>query len=249
MKLLPWLVKIGGSQGLQNATYYTFPTGYQSLWAAVAQGLNVKLSSEVTAITRRSPLDANPVTITANGTDEDFDVVIISAPLNRVGNFVALTSEEKELFSQVTSERYDVSLFTASGLPRGQVSFFYNNANPSQTNHVDAWANQNADSPAYVAYQISDWSATNDQITKTLAGDVASQGGTFGNVFLRQDWDYFPHVSTESLNNGFYYKVEALQGDNNTFYVGGTLSFETVEHSARYAQALVKTHFPTPILP
>jgi protoporphyrinogen/coproporphyrinogen III oxidase len=38
-----------------------------------------------------------------------------------------------------------------------------------------------------------------------------------------------------------------LQGRNNTFYVGGTLSFETVEHSARYAKALVQKSFPAPL--
>jgi hypothetical protein len=31
--------------------------------------------------------------------------------------------------------------------------------------------------------------------------------------------------------------------------VGGTLAFETVEHSARQAEALVRAHFPTAILP
>ena len=110
-----------------------------------------------------------------------------------------------------------------------------------------AWANNGG--PAFESWQIVDPSATPGSVAATLAGDVATSGGTFGQLVLQQDWDYFPHVGTQALQGGFYYKVEAMQGQNHTFYVGGTLSFETVEHSARYAQALVKGHFLPAFLP
>jgi len=250
MKLIGWLVKIGGSQGLEQATYYTFPTGYQSIWEAVAQHLDVRLNSTVTAITRRGPLaGGSRVTLTINGRDHyDFDVVIISAPLNRVGSFMTLSDDEAALFSQVQTERYVVSLFTASGLPTNEVLFFDGNAHPDRINHVDVWANRDAAHPAYVGYQIADPSLSLPELGATLGSDVAGQGGQLGDVLLQQEWvDYFPHVSTAAMQNGFYERMEALQGRNNTFYVGGSLSFETVEHSARYAQSLVRTWFPTPL--
>jgi hypothetical protein len=250
MKLIGWLVKIGGSQGLQQATYYTFPTGYQSIWEAVAQHLDVRLNSTVTAITRRGALDGGSrVTLTINGRDNyDFDVVIISAPLNRVGSFMTLTDDEQALFSQVQTERYVVSLFLATGLATNEALFFHGNARPERINHVDVWANRDAANPVYVGYQIADPQIPLAQVTATLADDVAGQGGQFGGALLQQEWvDYFPHVSTQSMQNGFYEKLELLQGRNNTFYVGGSLSFETVEHSARYAQSLVQKNFPTPV--
>ena len=248
MKLLTWLVKIGGSQGLEAAQYYTFPTGYQSIWEAVAANLNVQLNSEVTSITRRSPFLGSAVQISVNGgAKQDFDVVIVSAPLNKVSSFVSLSSDEASLFSQVTSERYFTSFFLASGLATEEALFFQGNAVPSRINHINVWANRDRTSPLFVGYQIADWSAPLTTVTSTLAQDVASQGGAFGGVALRQEWDYFPHVTQTALANGFYEKVEALQGNHNTFYVGGTLSFETVEHSARYAQELVQKNFP-PVL-
>jgi hypothetical protein len=249
MKLIGWLVKIGGSQGLQQATYYTFPTGYQSIWEAVARHLDVRLGSSVTAITRRPPFSGGSrVTLTINGRDNyDFDLVIISAPLNRVGSFMALTDDEQSLFSQVQSERYVVSLFAASGLTTEEVLFFHDNARPDRINHVNVWANRDATNPVYVGYQIAEPAIPLAQVTATLADDVAGQGGRFGGALLQQDWDYFPHVSTAAMQAGFYERIELLQGRNNTFYVGGTLSFETVEHSARYAQALVQKNFPPPL--
>jgi oxygen-dependent protoporphyrinogen oxidase len=259
LKLLGWLVQINTNinpssgptalqQPLVQPTYYVFPGGYQSIWSEVASGLNVQLNSTVTSIARPSP-DGSPVQITINGTQTyDFDDVVISAPLNRVGGFMTLTSQESALFSQVQSETYDVSVFAAAGLPTDQASFFYGNANPSGLNHAVAWGNNGGTSSTgfypYESWQIVDPSAPVGTALSTLQADVTANGGTFGQLVLQQDWDYFAHVNTRALQNGFYYSVAALQGRNHTFYVGGTLSFETVEHSARFAKTLVNTYFP-----
>jgi hypothetical protein len=263
LKLLGWLVKLNASvsQPLTQATYYTFPGGYQSLWTALAndlvsRGTRVALRSTVTSIVRPSPSGAN-LQITINGTDTyDFDEVVVSASLNQVGRFMALTDTERALFSQVQTERYVVTLFGASGLPTSNVDFFYGNSNPGGVNHAVAWGNPGTGMP-FIGYQIADPSLSAAGVSQVLAGDVASMGGSVvpatsdpGSwVLLQQEWDYFPHVSTAALQGGFYSQVSALQGQNHTFYVGGTLSFEDVERSARFAKTLVQTHFLPAFLP
>jgi oxygen-dependent protoporphyrinogen oxidase len=239
-KLLPWLMKIGGPKGLTPAQYLTFPTGFQSVWTAVASDLDVRLNSEVTNVERKN----NKVYVTVNhGAKQEFDYVIVSAPLNKVSDFMSLSSDEASLFPKVEGLRYFVSLFTAAGLPTGEATFFHGNSFPDRINHAQVWANRGEGAP-FVGYQIADTNLTANQVTGVLAQDVASQGGTFGQVVFRQEWDnYFPHVSESDMKAGFYEAVEDLQGDNRTFYVGGTLSFETVEHSARYAKELVLKNF------
>jgi oxygen-dependent protoporphyrinogen oxidase len=244
MKLVPWLIKVGGTKGLIPATYYTFPTGYQSIWEAVADDLNdVHLNSEVTRIVRNEKGKA-PIQLTVNGNEHyDFDYVVISAPLNKVSSFMALEEEEADLFSRVKGLRYFVSLFGASGLSSPEVDFFHNNARPSGIDHVDVWASRAPGAP-FVGYQIAQPETSLDDVTSTLASDVASQGGTFGGLFLRQEWEnYYPHVSVSDAQARVYDRIEALQGKKNTFYVGGSLSFETVEHSARYADVLMRLNF------
>jgi predicted NAD/FAD-dependent oxidoreductase len=248
MKLMGWLVKPSLTQGLEPAHYFTFPSGYQSIWEAVAQSLDVRLKSEVTSVARPSPTGA-PVQITINGVEKlDFDEIVISAPLHRVSNFMTLGTDEADLFAQVASERYDVSLFNATGITTGEALFFHGNATPSRINHVNVWASRDPALP-FVGYQIVDASATGAQITGALQDDIASRGGQLAALLLRQEWDYFPHVGTGALRGGFYYRLAALQGQRHTFYVGGTLAFETVEHSARQAEALVRTHFLPAFLP
>ena len=54
---------------------------------------------------------------------------------------------------------------------------------------------------------------------------------------------YFPHLSVEDLKRGILQEIESRQGKNRTFYTGSYLAFETLEHVARHAQALVRTFF------
>jgi oxygen-dependent protoporphyrinogen oxidase len=263
LKLIGWLVKLNASlsQPLAQATYYTFPGGYQSLWTALAtdlqaRGTDVELSSAVTSIVRPSPSGAN-VQITINGSQTyDFDDVIVSASLNIVGKFMTLTPTESALFSQVQTERYAVTLFSASGLQENNVDFFYGNSSPTNINHVVAWGNSAAGAP-FIGYQIADQDTSTAGLESILAGDVASMGGQVvptsedpnSWVLLHQEWDYFPTVSSASAQNGFFSKMASLQGQNHTFYVGGTLSFEDVERSARFAKSLVQTSFLPAVLP
>nr|WP_298135994.1 FAD-dependent oxidoreductase [uncultured Pseudomonas sp.] len=242
MKLIGWLLKPGGPNGLQPGDFYMFPGGYQSIWEAVAQDLDVRLDADVTSIRRAASADS-PVQVTVNGVSHEFDAVIVSAPLNRVGEFLDLSANEAQLFAQVCSDRYFVNLFNASGLGTGEFLFFHDHAHPAKLNHVNAWANRDPSVPLYISWQLTDRALTLDQVTATLAEDVAAQGGEFQELKLRQEWDYFPRVSSAALQNGFFQQVEALQGIAKVFYVGSSLSFETVEHSARYAEALVTRYF------
>ncbi len=243
MKLLPWLVKLGPG-GIESPPYFTFPDGFQSLWRAVAADLDVRLSSTVTKIKRST--SGGPVEVTINYVDKrQFDVVIVSVPLNVVGKFLDLTSAEKALFNKVETSRYFVTLFGAVGLQTGRTLFLHDNARPQRINHASVFGNRGDGLPLFVAYQIvQDWMPS-VLVTATLLADVFSIGnGAVAIPVTVREWEYFPHVGTRALEQGFYDQVEALQGQRGVYYVGGTMSFETVEHSARYARTLVESHFP-----
>lgn len=47
------------------------------------------------------------------------------------------------------------------------------------------------------------------------------------------------------MQAGFYNKLEELQGENNTFYVGGLMAFELTERNAAYSVNLIAKHFAT----
>ena len=57
-------------------------------------------------------------------------------------------------------------------------------------------------------------------------------------------WPYFQHYRVEEIKNGYYDRLEEQQGKNNTYYVGGLMNFELVNHIALYSKHIVHTHFP-----
>jgi hypothetical protein len=68
-------------------------------------------------------------------------------------------------------------------------------------------------------------------------------GGKITDVKISAHWKYFPHVTPEEMANGYYNKLEALQGTQHTYYAGELLNFSTVDHSASYAKNLVERFF------
>jgi len=58
-------------------------------------------------------------------------------------------------------------------------------------------------------------------------------------ILDRLQWKYFPHVSNRTLKDGFYNTLDDLQGENNTYWIGGLLNFELVENTFHYSHHLV----------
>jgi oxygen-dependent protoporphyrinogen oxidase len=270
LKILNMLIKVGPA-GLESPPYFSFPDGYQDLWKRVANGVNttkngiacnvpaldVQVNSKVSNIVRPGR-SGQPIKVTVKKFGlfpwtYDFDAVIVSAPLSAVPSFTTLTTAERNLFNQVESSRYFIDLFGATGVTPGEAVFVQDNAVSSKIDHISVWANPGGSIPLFEAYQITNRNTSVFTLDQNVKDDIHNLTG--GNVvalpivgfplIYRKEWpDYFPRVNATNMQNGFYEKVEALQGSGGLYYVGGTMSFETVETSARYAKSLVDERFP-----
>ncbi len=56
-------------------------------------------------------------------------------------------------------------------------------------------------------------------------------------------WPYFQQVSADDMRDGYYERLEALQGQRGTYYVGAIMNFELVESCIAYSKHLVRRHF------
>ncbi|KAF4334937.1 FAD NAD(P)-binding domain protein [Fusarium beomiforme] len=70
--------------------------------------------------------------------------------------------------------------------------------------------------------------------TKVVAADIRAFSGQI---------DYFPHLESEALADGWYKKFNDLQGKDHTYFTSGLNSFELVEYTIRAARDLVETYF------
>lgn len=240
MKLIGWLLRPDGQGGLRPGEFFMFPQGFQGLWEALAGTLDVRLGTPVTALQRVAD---GTVQLTAGATQHSFAAALVAAPLHTVASFMTLTDAEHALFGQLHSYRYVVSAFAATGLATGEFLFLHENDVAARCGHMNAWANRNPALPMYLGWQLAPDGATPQALTALLGDDVAAQGGRLERVALRREWDYFPHVDSTALGQRFFERVAGLQGEGQVWYVGGALHFETVEHSARQARAVVRRAF------
>lgn len=248
VKFLPFLLDLGPS-GFEPATGRIFPGGFQAVFDGLAATLDVRLSSTVTRI-RRPPAScegACPVRITVNGhLEHEFDAVVIATPLSAVPRFLDVTPLERRLFARVRTQRYVVTLFLGPGIPLPMVLYLHENTTPDRIGHVGTWV-----VPYDLgwltlgnAYQIVERDTPPWDVQWTLAQDMWETGGPYFGSLVSKEWpDYFPHVGPEPLRLGFYDAIDALQGRRKTYFVGSSLTFETVEHAARQARDLILTRF------
>ncbi len=246
VKFLPFLVKLGPS-GFEAGSGRIFPGGFQSVFDALAATLDVRLDSEVTRIERpRSGCRSCQVRITVNGVKQDwFDAVVIATPLNIVPRFLDVTPFEERLFTRMQSVRYFVTLFAARGV-KEEILYFRENANPSRINHVGALVAPYdfGDITLGNAYQVVERKRSPREIQTVLAEDMRSAGGRYLLGLGQKEWpNYFPHVGPQALDLGFYDVIDRMQGQRGTYFVGSSLTFETVEHAARQAKSVVLEHF------
>jgi len=222
------------------------PNGLQRLWEKLAEDLeDVRLNHTVEKVRRHDNDSSISIEVTANGLSETFDRIIISCDLKGALHFIDASEEEQKLFSQVQSNSYYVHIFHADGIHYDNETaiFLEENNVPEAIGHVTAIINREDVPGVWTSYQPVPWVISSDKVMNLLKEDVRQLGGYVGGIIKHKQWNYFPHVKTQILYNGFYEKIEALQAKKGTYYIGGIMNFEAVENTCQYAKKLVKTYF------
>ncbi|CAN1200142.1 Long-chain-fatty-acid--AMP ligase FadD32 [Linum perenne] len=254
-----------------------FKDGYTSLWKKLSESLPIEIhcQAEVQAIRRDSNAVRVDVKRSNSGVETlEFDKIIVSGSFPfRTGKtyrspithssasedeVMDLSDLEKELFSKVQTIDYYTTVVKIKGLEDMPVGFYYFGEfmeDPATIGHPVALQKYYADSDIFLF-----WSYGNsaDIMGPTVTGlalkVVESMGAKAEQVVLQRRFKYFPHVSSQDMKNGFYEKLEVeLQGEKNTFYVGGLMAFELTERNSSYSMALICKHFancnPLPMFP
>jgi predicted NAD/FAD-binding protein len=242
LKLMPFFTNLAVSNTLSGThrDMMSFPEGFQSLLTAMARHLNVKLDAEVTRIKRTPREDHMQIAVTAKGTTETFDRVILATPLEYSHFFLELTPEEHDLFKRIVNVRYMVTLAQTNNREHATV---VDNVTAQTRNHVNFLGQFNGNKSPSIFYQILDPDISEQTASSILESDLRSLGITINRILVQKIWSYFPHVKQKDLDEGFYEKLDSLQGINGTYYTGALLSFETAEHTAEHAEYLVNRFF------
>ncbi|MCR4804656.1 MAG: FAD-dependent oxidoreductase [Clostridia bacterium] len=237
---------------------WTWKEGTQWIWEQLNDHLKhqARLNSTIEKVERRD----GKVYVTVNGAVEEYDKIIVTAPLHIPGKradgqigmdeYFDVRDDEKELFSKIDYERYDVLAVETKPEDHPEISYYvFDNMVPAKLGHLMVYYRR--------------WKDTKDQVITTYAlrkhknmaeipyetckqmvlDDLKIMGNPASNVINEWSVYYFPHVFSEDYTAGWYDKVEAMQDKYDTFYAGEVMSYGDMDETAEYSRELVDRFF------
>ncbi len=229
--------------GIPSDAFQFFPGGFQSFLKVLASDLEVKTNEPVLKIVREN----GEVKIQTSRGNYTFDRVIISTPPDATLKFLDATDEEEFLFSQMRSNYYQITAFKGKGLPKYEVMFLakaIDKNNRGVPAVISTWGKSNNVWISHSPFDFINGPISQEVLKEKMEEEVNSLGGEVEDILFTRGLTYFFHYSGDFLHqNSPYEKLESMQGNLGTYYIGGQFNFESVEHTAQYAKEVVKKYF------
>jgi len=233
---------------------YIFPNGIQGLWTRIAKEHNIKFNSVITKVSR-----AENITIETKSGKAEFDRLIITTPLDELPLFMDVNTQEKTLFKKIKYLDYQTILCTVNNFVEA-TGYVPENFISDRAGHPVFWYYRQSGEPVYSFYVLTDRDISEEAFNES---EVFNQAKTFSETKVINNlkkfvqgmgaeielihqfvhWKYFPHIGSDDMNNGFYDKLEKMQGNQQTYYVGEVLNFSCVGFTSEHAEHIVNRYF------
>lgn len=175
-----------------------------------------------------------------------FDRVIYTAPLRGLQDkLIELDPQDRELLELITHERFRVYAYRAEQLPK-MSGYIPGNMGPARAGHMMAWYyrwGDVAENDLVTVYVKENGQLSDSEIRANIETTLAELGGEQIRLHMMKRWNHFPHVNTVALENGFYQRLEGMQGKYGVYFAGEIMNFPTLENCIAYAKDLVVRHF------
>jgi protoporphyrinogen/coproporphyrinogen III oxidase len=221
-----------------------FVEGFQELWERVVRkyDLNVVRGVQVTRVRRGDGVEVSYVRDGRERTDP-FDAVILACPLQDTGAFLEWSPGEAELFPKISTNEYFTTVARLARMPElsTYVYPYARKLTPGQPTVF--YPPVDDDDGVFVFYAYGGPGIDVPQVRLNIVRTISELGGQVREFLHTERWRYFPHVDAETMRGGFYDRLDALQGAQDTFYVGELLSFTLVELVHEHARHIVERFF------
>ena len=240
-----------------NMRLWTWKNGTQDIYEQANKKLNrpAHLRSEIVKVERPKEGTEGKIKVTIKDDGgirvEEFDKLIVTTPLDLFAKFADAREEEKEHNEKIIHEKYVD--FTAIFNPeKGPTisGYIFDNMVPERLGHAmvyyHRWEDLGADCPCSVyalRNHMGSKDAEYDYTINTMMKDMELCGFPVKERKFEQETYYCPHVSPKDYADGWYDKLEAMQGKQNTFYAGEIISFGDMEDTCAASKDLITRFF------
>ncbi len=236
---------------------WTWKNGTQSIYEAANKKLKnpAVMNTEVVKVVRPADGEEGKIQVTIkneNGESvEEFDKLIVTTPLDWFMNYADAREDEKELFSKIIHEKY-VDFLAEFEEDEGPTisGYIFDNMVPTRLGHAmvyyHRWEDLDGDCPCTV-YALRNHMGSDDvpyeYTINTMKKDMKRCGFPVKNILIEQESYYCPHVSPKDYADGWYDKLHAMQGKQNTYYAGEIYSFGDMEDTCASSKDIVERYF------
>ncbi|MDJ0593042.1 MAG: FAD-dependent oxidoreductase [Pleurocapsa sp. MO_226.B13] len=218
--------------------------GTETIWQEMAKKFNVLYEQKITNIERNKQIH-----IHTQKDKFEIDKLILACSLEDSLDFIDKTYAEEELFSKIIYNYYYTFAFIIKKYPfdyknrkvlRG---YFPDNINKESQGKIMCFYRRYLDSDLCTFYLIANQNYDEQELKSDVKNQLGKKGFIVDREYTSVKWKYFPHVSSEELRNGFYQKLEGIQGQNNTYLTGEIMNFSCVEAVCEYSNYLINQYF------
>ena len=183
--------------------------------------------------------------------EQTFDYLIVAIPQTSNNlSFMDLNPTEKDLFSKVYMKTYATTLQKPADFEYLHYVELATNGEagecpvPATVQLAREWNDPKCNTTFYT--DAARENLNESQIEKLVGSNLKQMGKKSGQTVETKVWQYFPRAAMADLfpnstdgSQDFYNRLDALQGENRTYYCGGLLNFELVETTLRYAHHII----------
>ena len=237
---------------------WTWKDGTQFIWESLNGKLKnpARLNSTIEKVERKD----GKVYVTVNGEVEEYDKIIVTAPLYIPGermdgqkgmvDYFDTRDDEMELFSKIDYERYDVQAVLTKPEDHPEISYYvFDNMTKERLGHLMVYYRRWRDEKDQVitTYALRKHKDTEEvpyeKCKEMVLEDLKIMKNPASEVINEWSVYYFPHVFSDDYMAGWYDKVEAMQGKYDTYYAGEIMAFGDMDETAEYSRELVERFF------
>ena len=240
-----------------NMRLWTWKDGTQSIYINANKRLlhPVHLNTEVVKVVRPAEGEEGKIQVTLRDKDgervEEFDKLIVTTPLDYFAKYADAREEEKELFSKIIHEKYVdfIARFDKDAGPTIS-GYIFDNMTYDRLGHAmvyyHRWEDLKGNCPS-VVYALRNHLGSEDvsyeYTIDTMMKDMELCGYPVKERLFEQETYYCPHVCSADYADGWYDKLEAMQGKQNTYYAGEILGFGDMEDTCAASKDIITRFF------
>lgn len=228
---------------MELPAFSTWEDGVSSLIECLKQEIkDIRLEQKVTNI---SFSKHDTLMIQTEFEVTEFDRVIITAPLEQFSDCHIIDTDMKQHLSAIQYQSFNVYAMIGEKIPKG-CGCMIGNLSSSRNGHMiifdSRWDEYDGEGMVMVyAYDPPDHHHVS--ALDLIKNDLLKLGVKNPRLYQAKRWRHCPYVDTQALENGFYDKIESMQGKNNIFMAGEIMSTLSMENSIRYSEDLVHRFF------